>query len=218
MDKLNKFINKNIQNQNGGQSINLTNMSASKQNQNKNIFNSSAQKPDEKNMFSSLLDDVTYIADPQAPQDIPIRQKTEDNEQALRDHLKKASYLQTSKQESAHQSNTTNSFEVVDAVSVEPLSTSKVKETNSNLSDRIKSVVSEAPKKNSNEGASNSFDISNTSNSVDTPTKPRPNDEKLKLAQQLMVKFELEKGMVDMKYRQQMTALEKKSKPGNPLT
>lgn len=94
----------------------------------------------------------------------------------------------------------------------------KDKVDSSNLSDRIKSVVSEAPKKNSNEGASNSFDISNTSNSIGTPTQPRADDEKLAQAKQLRVKYELEKSMVDMKYQQQMTALERKSKPGNPLT
>lgn len=34
----------------------------------------------------------------------------------------------------------------------------------------------------------------------------------------MKVRFELEKSMIDMKYQQQMTALERKSKPGNPLT
>lgn len=125
-------------------------------------------------MFSYLLDDVTFIADPQAPQEMPMRMKSENSEQIMKENLKKASYLQPIKQESTVKSNTTNSFEVVDAVSMEPTS-SKLKDNTSNLSDRIKSVVSEAPKKNSNEGASNSFDISNASNSVDTPT--RPNDE-----------------------------------------
>ncbi len=32
------------------------------------------------------------------------------------------------------------------------------------------------------------------------------------------MQFELEKSMIDMKYQQQMQALEKKGKPNNPLT
>ena len=34
----------------------------------------------------------------------------------------------------------------------------------------------------------------------------------------MKIKFELEKSMIDMKYQQQVTSLEKKGKPGNPLT
>jgi hypothetical protein len=142
--------------------------------------------------------------------------------------LKEASYLKPGEQPSY--GSYSNSFDIVDAVSQEVVSSTgnskktgkgskESKDESLNLSDRIKSVVSERP--TGSAGQSNSFSISalsavskNSTLSPKTPEEDNNESENDKLREQ----YSLEKSMIDMKYQQQISALEKKSKPGNPLT
>ena len=185
------------------------------------------------------MDDVTFIPDPSASagQDRALRitQRSEEEKQSsTKSNLKKASYqkedVDLGKQPSA--SSKSNSFDIVsgsmtDAVSMEPGSSgaktngagsgSKEHNSSSGLSEQVPSVVSESPVVT---GDSHSFSISQASQSQSSSIQSnqvKPNSEAQEQAQR-QVQYELEKSMVDMKYRQQLSALEKKGKPNNPMT
>lgn len=86
-EKQNSSANKN---ELYGNSINLVNLSASKPNV--DVSHSAQRKTDRSNMFSSMLDDVTFIADPHQP----MRQVSQ-KENMLKENLR-LGYQQTQNQ------------------------------------------------------------------------------------------------------------------------
>lgn len=88
MKNIRQEKNNNSTNKNDymGNQINLVNLSASKPNVDASY--SAQRQTDRSNMFSSMLDDVTFIADPNQP----MRQNTQ-RENNFKENLKVASYM-----------------------------------------------------------------------------------------------------------------------------
>lgn len=142
--------------------ITLTNLSGAKGSKKQPSRKDSSPSPDRSQInFSNLLEDVTYIPDPSSSQkkSQPEPVPTTPIEEAKKS-LRLAEYQKT--EEKPSNTSGSNSFEIVDVSSQEVKTASKKpsgsKENSgsSNLSDRIKSVVSEVPPEN----ASASFSIS----------------------------------------------------------
>ena len=159
--------------------------------------------------FSDLLDDVTFIPD---INDSSNKKKKESNIANIssNEYLRKASYLTAKISQNAK--STSNSFDIVDAESKEPStpdkkvavsSGSEPRRMESNISDRIKSIMSEAPATNLvSPMNSASFSISQTSSRSNIHQKEESEEQKQAVAvQQQRVQFELEKSMIDMKYK-----------------
>jgi len=167
-------------------------------------------------MFSELLDDVTYIPNP-IDKNLKIRQNSglDQPPKVDRQVLAQAIYP-SSKQSDQVLPSSSASYEIVDAVSRTITSGSDpnvkgpydIKNT-SMLSDfNIKSAVSESPVLSL---------ASQNNSSIKSPILSHPSKE-VPEKTQLKIQFELEKSMVDMKYKQQIEALERKNKGSNPLT
>jgi len=129
--------------------------------------------------FSDLLDDVTFIPDINDSSNKKKKQLDDYSSSVMvnmssNENLRKASYLTThDKQISQNAKSTSNSFDIIDAESKEPStpdkkigisSGSEPNRIDSNISDRIKSIISEAPATNLvSPMNSASFSISQTS-------------------------------------------------------
>jgi hypothetical protein len=162
--------------------------------------------------FSDLLDDVTFIPD---INDSSNKKKKESNMANIssNENLRKASYLTThDKYISQNAKSTSNSFDIVDAESKEPSTPDKKigissgsdpNRMDSYISDRIKSIISETPATNLvSPMNSASFSISQTSSRSNIHPKEEDEESKRAIAeQQKKVQFELEKSMIDMKYK-----------------
>lgn len=130
-------------------------------------------------IFSDLLDDVTFIPDINDSSNKKKKQLDDYSSSVMvnmssNENLRKASYLTThDKQISQNAKSTSNSFDIIDAESKEPStpdkkigisSGSEPNRIDSNISDRIKSIISEAPATNLvSPMNSASFSISQTS-------------------------------------------------------
>jgi hypothetical protein len=152
--------------------------------------------------FSDLLDDVTFIPD---INDSSNKKKKESNMANIssNENLRKASYLTThDKYISQNAKSTSNSFDIVDAESKEPSTPDKKigissgsdpNRMDSYISDRINLV---SPMNSA------SFSISQTSSRSNIHPKEEDEESKRAIAeQQKKVQFELEKSMIDMKYK-----------------
>lgn len=113
------------------------------------------------------------------------------------------------------------------------LNNSSAEEKSSNLSDKISSVTSHIiqqsqPVSGSGNGnpsqkswaidSNSQSSLNQNQNNDDTEEENSPVLTIEKQKEKLTIQFELEKSMIDMKYTQQLGALEKQSKPNNPLT